>query len=179
MWRGIGASASLLSVLLLAALSPAAAAPTGFGLRLSVVGLGPDEVPVLARFLREVEPHVPARVQAALPQAVRVSFDLRPESPEPPLYRGPSIAVPDCPPFDGGTDSRGTRLRRPQELAELDRGNPPARASHIRLHRGFRAIIARGPKVAVRYSCGHRSLYQLAWPRCCMKSCTCTMHTPA
>lgn len=162
MWRGISASASLLLVLLLAALSPAAAASAGFGLRLSVVGLSPGEVPVLERFLREVEPRVPARVQAALPQAVLVSFDLRPEPPEPPLYREPSIAVPDCPSFDGVTDSRSTRLRRPQELAELDRGDPPTQASRIRLHRGFRAIIARGPKAAVRYPCGHRSLYQLA-----------------
>lgn len=161
-WR-VGASAFAIGVLLLAAWSATASAtPSAFRLELSPTELTPADVPLLAGFLRGVEPSVPPRVQAALASTVRVSFDLRPEPSVPPLYREPSIAIPDCPRISSAPQRGGPAPSRPQELGVVETAGGPSQLPHIRLHRGFVSIIAQGPATAARYPCGHRTLYRLA-----------------
>ena len=162
MRRGIWASCALLWLLWLLSGPSAIAAKPGFRLLLSSRGLTADQVPTLSDFVREVERSIPARVQARLAQAVLVAFDLRPDPPQPPQYSEPQIAAPECPQPGFAPSTQAVPMRRPQELARLEAGSAGESVPLIRLHRGFRDIIARGPQAAPRYPCGHRSLYRLA-----------------
>jgi hypothetical protein len=152
----------VLCLLLLTAARPVSAAVPGFHLRLSPRGLIAGQEPALAAFVRSVEPLVPPAAQARIAQAVQVSFDLRPQAALPPKYEEPEVVAPDCPRLDPSAGAPAMARARSQELAQLEPSAHREEPSRIRLHSGFRKIIASGPQAAQRYPCGHRTLYQLA-----------------
>jgi hypothetical protein len=125
--------------------APISRAGSAFGLRLELQYVKQAEVPAVAAFVDEVERLIPPRVKAAIAGRVAVSFTYVDDQRE--------VQTPAC---DGQATSA------PQQLAEVSLSRDADTPHRIELHVGLKPILVAGRARSAPYSCGHRSLYQLA-----------------